>query len=205
MKEILLGVTSMVSEVFLCERAKPGGVQSSRSRKILFPQDSLDPDIDRECAQALVGKEHHAISNLCAHARQLAQSRAKIDIRKRGELFKIDIAACDQSRGCEQIFSAITKRALPKLLFRRRGDSLRRWERVHKRADNLAWLPKPFPQLLRNLPNVRDLFHRRTNKHGQTFPLRLTDNSQTSAKLSRGIHRRIIWKRRANFGQRMIK
>src|SRR5262249_28147950 len=55
MKEILLGVASMVAEVFLCERPQPGGVQSSRPRKILFSQHPLNPDVDREGAQPLVG------------------------------------------------------------------------------------------------------------------------------------------------------
>src|SRR5437764_1115578 len=72
MKQILLGVTAMVAEVSLCERSQPRGVQSSRPGKILFPQHPLDPDVDRKGAQALVSKEHHAISNLRAHARELA-------------------------------------------------------------------------------------------------------------------------------------
>jgi len=62
----------MVAKVSLCERLEPGGVQSSRPRKILFAQNPLDPDVDRERAQPLVGKEHHTISNLRAYAGQLA-------------------------------------------------------------------------------------------------------------------------------------
>src|SRR5438874_2215184 len=50
MKQILLCVTAMVAEVLLCERPKTCRVQSSRSRKILFPQHPLDPDVDREGA-----------------------------------------------------------------------------------------------------------------------------------------------------------
>ena len=110
MKEILLCVTAMVPKVSLCERLEPRGVQSSRPRKILFAQNPLDPDVDRERAQPLVGKEHHTISNLRAHARQLAQPRAKIDIRKRGQLPKIDISIRDQASRGQQIFRAITER-----------------------------------------------------------------------------------------------
>ena len=88
----------MVAEVLLCERLKPLGVQFSRARKILFAQDPLDPDVDREGAQSLVGKEHHTISNLRAHARQLAQSRAKIDIRQCCQPLKIEIAARNRPR-----------------------------------------------------------------------------------------------------------
>src|SRR5438105_11178571 len=72
MKQILLCVTAMVAKISLCERLEPGGVQSSRPRKILFAQNPLDPDVDRERAQPLVGKEHHTISNLRAYAGQLA-------------------------------------------------------------------------------------------------------------------------------------
>src|SRR2546430_8126475 len=51
MKQILLGVTAMVAKVSLCERSQPRGVQSSRPRKVLFPQHPLDPDVDRKGAQ----------------------------------------------------------------------------------------------------------------------------------------------------------
>src|SRR5438874_873349 len=98
MKQILLCVAAMFAEVSLCERLQPRRVQFSSSRKILFAQNPLDPDVDRKRAQPLVGKEHHTISNLRAYARQLAQPRAKIDIGKRSQLFKIDISVCDQSR-----------------------------------------------------------------------------------------------------------
>src|SRR5205807_85755 len=89
-KQILLCVTAMVAEVSLCERTKPRRVQFSRPRKIVFPQDTLDPDVDWECAQPLIGKEHHTISNLHAYARQLAQTPTKIDIRQDRQFFKID-------------------------------------------------------------------------------------------------------------------
>ena len=98
MKQILLCVTAMVPEVSLCERSKPRGVQFSRPREIAFAQNPLDPDVDRERAQPLVGKEHHTISNLRAHAGQRAQPRAKIDIGERSQLLKIDISACDRAR-----------------------------------------------------------------------------------------------------------
>jgi len=50
MKQILLCVTAMIAKVFLCERSKPSGVQSSRPWKVAFPQYPLDPNIDRESA-----------------------------------------------------------------------------------------------------------------------------------------------------------
>src|ERR1700731_4781778 len=50
MKQILLRVTAMVPKVTLCERPEPRGVQFSRPREILFAQNPLDPDVDRERA-----------------------------------------------------------------------------------------------------------------------------------------------------------
>jgi hypothetical protein len=101
MKQILLCVTAMVPKVSLCERSKPSGVQFSRPGKIVFAQHPLNPDVDRERAQPLVGKEHYTISNLRAYARQLAQPRPKIDIGERRQLLQIDISARDQPRRCQ--------------------------------------------------------------------------------------------------------
>ena len=41
----------------------------SSSGKIFFPQHSLDPNINRESCDSLVGEEHHAIRYLCSDAR----------------------------------------------------------------------------------------------------------------------------------------
>src|SRR5262249_46825566 len=117
MKQILLRVAPMVAEVFLCERLEPRRVQSWRPGKISFPEHPLDPDIDREGTKTLVGKEHHTISNLRAHARQLAQTHPKIEIGQLREFLKIDTADRDQTRRCQQIFVTITKRALAQFLF----------------------------------------------------------------------------------------
>src|SRR3981081_3867505 len=64
MKQILLGVTAVVPKVSLCERSKTRGVQFSRPREILFAQNPLDPDVDRERAQPLAGKQKHTLINL---------------------------------------------------------------------------------------------------------------------------------------------
>src|SRR5690349_6586373 len=64
MKEILLGITTVLAEVLLCERSQLRRVQFSGPWKVLFAQDPLDPDVNRKRAQPLVGEEHHAISNL---------------------------------------------------------------------------------------------------------------------------------------------
>jgi hypothetical protein len=99
----------MGSEVFLCERSQPCGVQFSRPREILFSQDPLDPNVDWERAQPLVGEEHHTISNLCAHARQLTQAHVKIGIRQHRHLLKVNFAGRGLSGRHQQVFRAITK------------------------------------------------------------------------------------------------
>ena len=118
MKQILLGIAAVFPKVLLCERAQPRCVQSSRPRKVAFAQDPLDPDIDREGAQTFIGKEHHTISNLRAHARQLAELGPKIDIGKPAPFFQIDFARPDASRRRQQILSAITERASAQLFLR---------------------------------------------------------------------------------------
>src|ERR1041384_1699463 len=70
---------------------------------------------------------------------------------------------------------------------------------------DFARLTKSFAQLLRNLANVRDLFHRRANKSRQTFPFRLTNDSQPATKFFRRSHRRIVRERSTYFRQRMIE
>src|SRR4051812_22112554 len=48
MKQILLRVTAMFAEIFLHKLTQLQRCWFPFSRKILFPQHSLDPDIDRE-------------------------------------------------------------------------------------------------------------------------------------------------------------
>src|SRR6266513_3878822 len=72
-------------------------------------------------------------------------------------------------------------------------------------VSDLARLTELSPQCMRDLPDMRHLFHRRANESGQTFPLRLTNDSKSATIISRGIHNRILRKRPANFGQLMIQ
>ena len=111
MKQILLRVSAVFAEICSGKLAQITGRHFSFPREIFFLQDALDPDIDRESAQAFVGKEHHTISNLCAHARQLAKLCPKIDIGKHRPFFQIGFARGDQSRRGQQILRAITERA----------------------------------------------------------------------------------------------
>src|SRR5713101_7939316 len=70
---------------------------------------------------------------------------------------------------------------------------------------NLARLDKSLAQLPRDLSDVRDLFHRRANESRQAFPFWLANDAKTSTKSLRHVHRRVVWKRSADFGQRMIE
>src|SRR2546426_11785273 len=109
MKEILLCITAVLGKVFLCERLQPRRLQFSSPRKIRFLQNALDPDIDRERPQTFVSEKHHTISNLRAHARQLAKAFVKIEIGKRRPSVQINLAARDQARRIEQVLSPITE------------------------------------------------------------------------------------------------
>src|SRR5437762_11881103 len=66
-------------------------------------------------------------------------------------------------------------------------------------------LTKASTERERNLTNVRHLFHRRTDERGQTFPFRLTNDSQATTKFSRCVHDRIPRERRTDFCKWMIK
>src|SRR6202035_2384240 len=50
-----------------------------------------------------------------------------------------------------------------------------------------------------------DLFHRRADKGGETFPARLPNNSQAATVSARRLHQRIVWKRSADFREPMIQ
>src|SRR5712691_4616638 len=205
MKQVLLRVTAMCPEIRFRKHTQSLWRHFSFPRKIFLSQDPLDPDVDRECAQTFVGKEHYTISNLRTHARQLAELFAKIDIEKRRPGIEIGRARTDEPRGRQQIFRAITKRAFAQFLLGTFGNALRRGKCVHHMIVDLARLTKTFTQDARPLPYVGYSFPRRSDECRETFPLWLANDSQTPTKIPRRVHRRIIRKRRANFRKRMIE
>src|SRR5436190_1623077 len=74
MKEVLLRISAMLSKVGLTKGAELSRGHFLLVGKVFLPQDALDPDIDWKRAKPLVSKEHHTISNLCAHPGQLAEA-----------------------------------------------------------------------------------------------------------------------------------
>src|SRR5205823_13331115 len=62
-----------------------------------------------------------------------------------------------------------------------------------------------FAQRLGNLPDMRDLFHRRTDKRGQAFPPWLPNDPQPTTKQPCCVHYRVIRERGTDFCQPMIK
>src|ERR1051326_229949 len=68
-KQILLRVAAVLSEIAVAKFPELLRRQLSFPRKILLAQDALDPDIDRKRPQALISEEHYAIRHLRAHAR----------------------------------------------------------------------------------------------------------------------------------------
>src|SRR5262245_46608265 len=81
MKQILLRISAVFAEITLGELAQPLLGHPLSPRKIMLPQHTLDPDIDRECLQPLIGKKHYAIGNLRPHAWQCAQLFSELGIR----------------------------------------------------------------------------------------------------------------------------
>src|ERR671936_1005427 len=112
MKQVLLRVTAVLAKIRVRKLAQPLRCDLPLARKIAFPQDALDPDVNRECTQTFVSEKHHTISNLRADARQFTQARLKIDIGQHVDLFKIEISASDEPRSFQQILRAIEHSAL---------------------------------------------------------------------------------------------
>ena len=80
MKQVLLRVTAVFAKICFRKFAQPQFRDFFLPRKILLLQNPLDPDVDWECAQALIGKQHYAVSNLRSHAGQRAQFFPEIGI-----------------------------------------------------------------------------------------------------------------------------
>ena len=78
MKEILLRVAAVLAEVAVAKCAQPRGGDFARAGEVFLAQNALDPDIDRERAEAFVGEEHDAISDLGADAGQRAEVGAEL-------------------------------------------------------------------------------------------------------------------------------
>src|SRR5678816_415469 len=67
MKQVLLSIAAILSEIAFAKVAQLRSSHFSLSGKVLFSQNPLDPNVDRKSSQPLVGKEHDTISNLRAH------------------------------------------------------------------------------------------------------------------------------------------
>src|SRR5213592_3046627 len=160
----------------------------------MLSQSTLDQDVDRECAESLVCKEHHAICNLRSHAGQLAQIFSKIAIRKARPFLEIKFTGPDSLRCRAQIFGAITELAFAQFCLGSPCNTPRRRKRVNHVIANLSAVAEAGPERRRDLANMRHLFHGRTDKCGETFPLRLANDPQAAAKIASRIHQRIIWK-----------
>ena len=118
MKQILLRVATVFAEVRFRELPQPLRGHFLSTREIMLPQHALDPDIDRECAQPLIRKKHHAICNLRPHAWQRAQLFSELGIRQRRPRLEIRLAGADEPRRRTQIFGAIAELAIAQLLLR---------------------------------------------------------------------------------------
>jgi hypothetical protein len=83
MKQVLLRIPAVFPKIGFGEFTQLLRCHFLPAREIMLSQNPLDPDVDWKCAESVVGKEHHAVCDLQAHTRQLAQVLPKIAIRKR--------------------------------------------------------------------------------------------------------------------------
>src|SRR6266481_2241423 len=111
MKQILLRVSAVFTEISLGELLQPLRGHFLSTREIMLPQHALDPDIDRECSQPLIRKKHHAICNLRPHAWQCAKLFSELGIGQGRPSLEIRFAGADEPRCRTQVFRAIAKLA----------------------------------------------------------------------------------------------
>ena len=82
---------------------------------------------------------------------------------------------------------------------------MRGWEGVHFEIEYSLTFPISLSQRLRDLTDVRHLFHRRGDKCRQTFPARLSNDPQAPAKSAGCAHRGIVRERTADLPERMVQ
>src|SRR5439155_25038520 len=97
-KQILLRVYAVIAKVGFREFAQLPRRHFLSTRQIMLSQNSHDPDVDWECAEPLVCKEHHAICNLRPYTGQSAQIFSKIAIWQPRPFLKIGFAGADSLR-----------------------------------------------------------------------------------------------------------
>src|SRR4030095_10027772 len=146
MKHILLRVPTMFAEISFRELPQALRAHLLSRRKIMLPQDALDPDIDRKCSQPLIREKHHAICNLRPDARQRAQLFSELGIRQRRPSLEIRLAGADQSRRRVQISRAIAELAFAQFLRGRLCKSRCRREHVNEVITDPPLLAKSSPK-----------------------------------------------------------
>jgi hypothetical protein len=135
----------------------------------------------------------------------MAQLFAEFAVRQRTPRIQGCLSQGDAFRRCQQILGPITQAAFSQLVLTRFCETISRRKRKYLVAANFLLLAKSFTQRSRNLPDMRDLLHRRTNKGGETLPFWLTDNSETAAEIARRVHDWVARERCTDFIKRVIE
>ena len=117
-KKVLLRVATVLAEMVRAEFLQFAGAEFAAARKVFFPQDALDPDVDRESTQSFVGEEHHAIGYLGTDSGQLAKPLPQLVIWQRAPRLEICFPARHSLGRREEIFRAIAEPTIPQLFLR---------------------------------------------------------------------------------------
>jgi len=159
MKQVLLRVAAVRSEMTFREFPQLRLCDFSLSWKIFPSQHPLDPDVDGECAQPLVGKKHYATGDLRPDTGQTTEFLPKLGVGKRRPRFQIRISRVHQLRSGAKVGNPVAKRASTQIILRDLCNS--RWSResVNCALGNFARLAESTPQCQGNLADVRHLFH----------------------------------------------
>ena len=98
MKQVLLRVPAVFAEISLGEQPQALRSYFLSAGKIMLLQYTLDPDINRECAQPLIRKKHNAVCNLRPHAWQRAQLFSEFGISMYRPRLETRWAGADEPR-----------------------------------------------------------------------------------------------------------
>lgn len=122
MKKILLGVTGVRPEMGCGKMTQPF-VADPSAWKIKFAQRAFDPDVHWKGAVKTIGEQQDAIGDFAAHAAQGRQFPARFCQGQMPQLFQIEFAIGNLTRGGKQIRRAKTHFAGAEFGFGRDGKS----------------------------------------------------------------------------------
>src|ERR1043165_3815441 len=202
MKEVLLRVASMGTEMDLREALQPPQVDAAAG-KVKLTKRLQHPYVHRESGRETVSEEQDAIGDLTPNTRQLHQLGARDLDRQLTQANQIKLAARDGARGRQQVRGAEAHFADAQLGFGGSGQPGGRGEGVCGRlaGRHSQRVAVAFAEQQNDLLDLNDLLGGRKDERRQTFPRVLTQQAQPATGADGGAHRRVLGERLHDLAQ----